>query len=194
MSVGRPKSFDEQEVLQKAMDLFWLHGYEGIGLTDLLKGMGISRQSLYDTFGNKRGLFVRVIEHYRSTQLSEALALLQREGSPLENVKDVLRFFEVLAVDQRCRGCLVANSIVEVGPHDEELSALLAETLGLLQQGIQDALQEARRRGELAASKSPPELSRALTNAMVGLVILGKLREERGAIRDIFAGTLSMLD
>jgi TetR/AcrR family transcriptional repressor of nem operon len=194
VSVGRPKSFDEEEVLERAMDLFWLHGYEGIGLSDLLKGMGISRQSLYDTFGSKRGLFVRVIEHYRSTQLSRALALLERDGPALESVKAVMRFFESLATDPRCRGCLVANTIVEVGPHDEELSGLLTETLGLLQKSIQRGLERAQAEGDLPATKSPEQLARALTNAMMGLVIVGKLRSERETVRDIFSGTLSMLD
>ena len=104
MKAGRPKAFDETEVIERAMDVFWLKGYEATGLTELLECMGISRQSLYDTFGNKRGLFLRVIDHYRSTQLSLALGLLEREGSRIDNVKAVVHFFEELALDARCRG------------------------------------------------------------------------------------------
>ena len=78
---------------------------------------------------------IRSIEHYRATQLTQALALLEREGSRIENVKSVVRFFERLATDKRCRGCLVANTLVEMGPHDEEIASLLHETLGLLQKG-----------------------------------------------------------
>ena len=193
MMAGRPKQFDEQEVLDRAMELFWLRGYEGLGLSELLEHMGISRQSLYDTFGSKRELFIRAVEHYRATRLSQALALLEREGSPVENVKAVLHFFEELALDGRCRGCLVANALVEMGPHDEEIAALLGETLELLRKGIEEALQEARERGELSESKSPPELSRALTNAILGLAVMGKLSMRESEIRDIYAGTLSML-
>jgi TetR/AcrR family transcriptional repressor of nem operon len=194
MRAGRPKSFDEREALESAMQLFWVRGYEGTALAELLEAMGISRQSLYDTFGNKRELFIRVIQHYRDTQLAKALALLQQEGSPLENVKAVVRFFERLAADQRHCGCLVANALVEVAPHDEEIADLLQDTLALLQSSVQRTLKQAQEAGELAAGKSPPQLSRALTNAMLGLAVTGKLRLGPAMLRDIYAGTLSMLD
>jgi TetR/AcrR family transcriptional repressor of nem operon len=192
--VGRPKEFDERVALERAMNLFWQRGYAAVGLSDLLDEMRISRQSLYDTFGNKRELFIRTIQHYRSTQLAQALALLEREGSPIGNVKEVVRFFEHLASDARCRGCLVANALVEVGPHDAEIAALLGETLDLLRKSLQRALRRAQERGELPAGKSPLELSRALTNAMLGMAVTGKLRLGRSALRDIYSGTLSMLD
>lgn len=193
MGAGRRKEFDEREVLERAMNLFWLHGYEGVGLSELVRTMGISRQSLYDTFGSKRGLFIRAIEHYRATQLAQALVLLEREGSPLENVKDVLRFFERMASDRRCRGCLVANALVEMGPHDEEIATLLRQTLGLLERGVWRSLCEAQERGELSRERSPREISRALMNSMIGLVVSGKLRPGRAALRDVYAGTLALL-
>lgn len=192
--MGRRKEFDENVVLERAMNLFWERGYTALGLAELLTAMGISRQSLYDTFGSKRQLFIRTIEYYRATQLAAALALLEREGSPLENVKDVMRFFEGLASDSRCRGCLVANALVEVGPHDEEIAGLLGETLELLRTSIEKALQQAQQRSELPAGRSPLELSRALTNAMVGMAVTGKLRLGASALREIYAGTLSLLD
>lgn len=194
MPAGRPKGFDEREALERAMQLFWLRGFEPVSLTELQREMGISRQSLYDTFGNKRGLFIRSIEHYRSTQLTQALALLEREGSRVENVKEVVRFFERLASDTRCRGCLVANALVEVGPHDPEIGDLLRETLELLQGSIERALAEAKERGELGASKSPEQLSRALTNAAMGMAVTGKLSGSSAALSDICTGTLAMLD
>jgi TetR/AcrR family transcriptional repressor of nem operon len=191
---GRPRSFDEEEVLERAMELFWLRGYEPLGLSELLEHMQISRQSLYDTFGSKRQLFIRSIEHYRATQLIRALALLEREGSRVENVKAVVRFFERLATDRRCRGCLVANALVEMGPHDEEIAAMLRETLGLLQKALHRALGEAQARGELSPAKDPLELSRALMNALIGLSVTGRVRMGRATIRGIYSGTLSMLD
>jgi TetR/AcrR family transcriptional repressor of nem operon len=194
MPGGRPKEFDETEVLERAMQHFWSRGYEGAALADLLDAMGISRQSLYDTFGNKRQLFIRAIEHYRAVYLSRALALLRADGSQVENVKSTMRFFERLASDRRCRGCLVANALVEVAPHDEEIATLLEETLDLLEAEVRKALERARSRGELGKGKSPRVLSRALTNAMIGLAASGKLRRGPATFRDIYAGTLAVLD
>ena len=191
--MGRPKSFVESDALEKALDLFWQRGYNGVGLTELLDSIGIARQSLYDTFGNKRQLFVRTIEHYRDTRLAGALALLERDGSPIQNLKDLMRFFERLALDKRARGCLVANSLVELGPHDPEIRELLAQTLGLLEKSITKALRRAQRAGEVPADRSPRAIARALTNALIGMAVTGKLAQSRSTVEDIYAGTLTML-
>ena len=191
--MGRPKTFSERDAIEKALDIFWQRGYRGVGLTELLTGMGIARQSLYATFGNKRQLFIRTIQHYGDTRLAGALALLERDGSPTRNVKDVVRFFERLALDKRARGCFVANSLVEIGPHDREISALLAQTLGALETAILKALRRARRLGELPPGRSPRALARALTNALIGLAVTGKLGQSKAAVDDIYTGTLAML-
>jgi TetR/AcrR family transcriptional repressor of nem operon len=191
--MGRPKSFSEKEALEKALDVFWQRGYQGVGLSELLDEMGIARQSLYDTFGNKRQLFIKTIEHYRDTRLASALALLERDGSPVQNVKDVVRFFEQLALDKRARGCFVANSLVEVGSQDSEIRELLAQTLGLLENSISKALRRARRAGELSAVRSPRAIARALTNALIGMAVTGKLGQNKSTVQDIYTGTLTML-
>jgi TetR/AcrR family transcriptional regulator, transcriptional repressor for nem operon len=191
--MGRPKSFSEKEALEKALDVFWQRGYQGVGLTELLDEMGIARQSLYDTFGNKRQLFIKTIEHYRDTRLASALALFERDGSPVQNVKDVVRFFEQLALDKRARGCFVANSLVEVGSQDSEIRELLAQTLGLLENSISKALRGAQRAGELPAGRSPRAIARALTNALIGMAVTGKLGQNKSTVQDIYTGTLTML-
>jgi TetR/AcrR family transcriptional repressor of nem operon len=144
--------------------------------------MNDSRKGFHETFGNKRDLYVRAIEDCRDHQLAQALALLEREGSPLGNVRSVVRFFEKRAADAPSRGCLLANAFVEMCPHDEEVAELLRGVMELLREGLERSLHDARAVGELARGKSPERLSWALTNAMVGLAVTG------------YAGTLSMLD
>lgn len=191
--MGRPKGFSESGALEKALEVFWQRGYRGVGLTELLKEMGIARQSLYNTFGNKRQLFIKTVEHYRNTRLASALALLERDRSPIQNVKDVVRFFEQLALDKQARGCLVANSLVEVGSQDPEIRELLAQTLGLLEKGILKALRTAQRAGEFPAGRSPRAVARALTNALIGMAVSGRLGQSRSTVEDIYTGTLTML-
>ncbi|MFI5316903.1 MAG: TetR/AcrR family transcriptional regulator [Myxococcota bacterium] len=191
--MARTRGFSADDALEKALDVFWQRGYQGVGLTELLVEMGIARQSLYDTFGNKRQLFIKTIEHYRDTRLAAGLALLERPGSPVQNVKDLVRFFEQLALDKRARGCFVANSLVELGGQDPEIRTLLAEILGLLEKSIQKSLSRAVRAGELPASRSPREIARALTNALIGMAVTGKLGHSKAAVQDIYTGTLAML-
>ena len=193
MRAGRPRGFDEGEALERAMQLFWSRGYENTKLADLLSEMQISRQSLYDTFGNKRALFLRTIEHYKGTQLSQALALLERDRPPLENVTAVVHFFRELASDDRCRGCLVANALVEMAPRDAEIAAVLGETLDLLQSALEGALSQAQAQGALGPAKSPRTLSLAITNAMLGMAVTGKLEGRRANLGEIYDGTLALL-
>ena len=194
MSKGRLRTFDEQIVLDRAMQLFWLRGYEGTSLSQLVDAMGISRQSLYDTFGNKRALFLRTLEHYQKTQLVEGLALLTRDGSPVENVKALLRFFDALARDSRARGCFVANTLVELGPHDAEIAAVVRGILATLQGAIEANLIDAKRAGELAPHKQPDELAAALLNAVLGIAVAGRLAHDPNESPLVLAGTLRMLD
>ncbi len=175
------------------MDYFWAHGYRNAGVTDLLKHLGLGRQSLYDAFGSKRGLYLRAIAHYRSHRLAGVLAILEREGPPLKNVREAVNFFKKLALDKDMRGCFVANALLEAGSDDEELSSFLQETLGLLEAGYRKALTEAKRRGELNEDKSPRAIARALTNASIGLAVTGRLGQGKAAVSDIYEGTLSML-
>jgi len=194
VTAGRPRQFRREDALERAMQHFWRCGYESTSLPELLKAMGIARQSLYDTFGSKRALYISAIEHYRATQLSQAVMLLGREDSPIENVRAVVRFFHKLAADATCRGCFVANAIVEVGSRDPELERLLSDTLELLRRGIEGALRKAQARGELGRRKSPRQLSRALTNALIGMAVTGRLEGRRAELHGIYTGTLSMLD
>jgi TetR/AcrR family transcriptional repressor of nem operon len=193
MTAGRPIQFRREDALERAMQHFWRFGYQAASLPDLLKAMGISRQSLYDTFGSKRALYLSAIERYRGDKIGQALALLEREGSPIENVRAAVRFFPKMAAAAGCRGCLVASAIVELGSRDPELSRLLNDTLEALRRGFESALRKAQVAGELAPGKSPRQLSRALTNAVMGIAVTGKLDPGSAELRDIYTGTLSML-
>lgn len=180
-------------MLEKAMNLFWMHGYQGIGLSGLCSGMGISRQSLYDTFGDKRTLFIRSIQHYRSTLLTQLLQLLADPATPLENVRKVMGYFECRVAANDFRGCLVANTLVELGQHDKEIANLLEDTLGLLEKGLRTALQNAQKAGELAVDRDTKLLSRTLTNTFLGMAVSSRLSTHREAVKDVFQGVLVSL-
>ncbi|NEO92378.1 MAG: TetR/AcrR family transcriptional regulator, partial [Moorea sp. SIO3G5] len=89
--VGRKLEFDREEALEKAMDLFWSKGYNATGLNDLLKHMGIQRQSLYNTFGSKHALFLEAVQNYGQTVVCCIEQRLNEPGSPLENIRNLIR-------------------------------------------------------------------------------------------------------
>jgi len=110
--MARQKEFNREEVLHKAMEVFWTRGYEGASIQDLVKHMGINRQSIYDTFGDKHSLFLQSLDRYREIQAPKVFAVLERPGSVKENLRQL--FEEVIAralSAEGRRGCFVGNSM-----------------------------------------------------------------------------------
>ncbi len=120
MTLGRPKEFDRKEALESAMEVFWAKGFADASVRDLLDGMGINRGSMYDTFGDKRALFLAAIDHYRQKVAGPLVEALFAPGSPLENIRKTLCRLAEAAGTKECRGCLITNVTVEIAPHDPE--------------------------------------------------------------------------
>lgn len=196
MPLGRPKTFREVDVLEPAMRLFWRLGYERVTLTQLTRTMGIARQSLYDTFGDKRRLFIQTLYHYRTHYLAPILEALDQDRAPyLDQIRTAVTTFQCMALNDDQPGCFVANTLLDLsGSADDDLRALLSETLGLLECSLHRTLIRARHAGELTPKKEPRILSRALTNSLIGMAALSKLHPSKDVISDIYAGTLRILD
>jgi TetR/AcrR family transcriptional regulator, transcriptional repressor for nem operon len=113
MSRGPDKQFDRDVALAKAMQVFWARGYEAASLSQLLEQMGIGRKSLYDTFGNKRSLFFKALEHYAQTQIKSMREQLLQAGSPLANLERVLKTLLQVHSQPGSHGCLLGTSIAD---------------------------------------------------------------------------------
>lgn len=89
--MARTKDFDENEVLAKAIQLFWYKGYNGTSMQDLVDSLGISRSSLYDTYTDKHTLFIKALESYQNTGAAKIQAIVDHSGSAKETVKKTAR-------------------------------------------------------------------------------------------------------
>ena len=189
--VGRPKEFDEEEALKRAMEVFWSHGYEATSVQDLLDAMGINRGSLYGTFGDKHALFTAAIDHYGRTVTRGIEDLLDGSGSPLGNIRKLLGRMAVLAADDKCRGCLATNTVIELAPHDPKVAEAVKSLLLRVEKAFQRALERAVECGELSGDVNPRALARFLSCTLQGLVVMGKAEAGRSTIKDIVSVTLS---
>src|SRR5258705_9051265 len=118
-SVARPRSFDEEHVVDRAMELFWTKGYEATSVSDLTAELGVHPGSLYRTFGDKHALFLRALARYRETQARALAPALLAGGPALPRVRAVLvGFIELAAEQEDPPGCLVANTGGELLPRD----------------------------------------------------------------------------
>src|ERR1700712_1775977 len=115
--MARTKDFDENEVLTKAIQLFWHKGYNGTSMQDLVDGLGISRSSLYDTYTDKHTLFVKALESYQNTAAGKIQEIISTSTSAKKTVRKLLELAtNDLLCDKQQKGCFMVNAEVEVAP------------------------------------------------------------------------------
>ena len=171
------------EALEKAMNLFWLKGYESASLQDLLEAMGIGRQSLYDTFGDKRSLFLAALDRYFDG-FDELANQVEDPNASLENLH---RLFVAkagsLASPAPRKGCLIVNSALSAASTDEEISTRISAFIRRGEEALRVALAQALERGELEPNADPEVLARHLTCVLQGLAVLAKGGYSQGDLR-----------
>jgi TetR/AcrR family transcriptional repressor of nem operon len=173
--VARPKAFDRDVALDKAMRSFWRTGFAATTAQDLVDSMGLGRGSLYNAFVSKEQLFHAALRRYDETQASGQEDLLAQEGSIHERIRMLL----MTVVDEETsqsgpRGCLAVNAAVELADRNPEVRELVRAVFERMENALRDAIDAAQRAGEIAADDSPRELARYVLNAMYGLRVLGK--------------------
>lgn len=177
------------------MHAFFVRGYEGTSLAHLEEATGLGRQSLYGAFGDKRALFERVVEHYFQTQLKPGLIdILDAPGSGLENIERLLTLMEQVAIGEHFNGCLVGNSIAELGVIDKDTAELLARKLGLIEEALVRALRRAQKDGEVRASLDVRGTARSLLALVQGLSVVARVNRERAFVRSVLQSARRLLE
>jgi TetR/AcrR family transcriptional repressor of nem operon len=193
MTIGRPTEFDRQEALEKSMDLFWRNGYAATSLAELIEEMGIGRQSLYNTFGDKHSLFIEAAKHYINSNGQHILNVLQADGSPVGNIRKMLEQVIEFLVSGECRGCLVTNSIVELAPHDEEVHKIVLLMVKRVEKTLQATLDRAVEAGEISVQTDTRAMARFFNSTVHGLVVLGKSSASRSVLKDVVKVAMTTL-
>lgn len=191
--MARNKEFDENEVLRKAMELFWIQGYEKTSMQDLVKYMGIHRRSLYDTFGDKHTLFIKALEHYNEIIRSRT----ENKVNQLESVKDAIRqLFEMVIVrdNQQIIGCLTVNTAVELSLHDDQAAEKVLESFSETELLLNKLVLRGQQSGEISKHLDAKKTSEFLHNSLVGLRVMTKTTDDIEKLNNVIGITLSVLD
>jgi TetR/AcrR family transcriptional repressor of nem operon len=191
--VARPRTFDEDEVLEGAVEIFREKGFDGTSVPEITSRLGICRQSLYSAFGDKRTLYLRALERWGEREIDAKLDLLAADGSPLENVRTVVRGVAGLATQCPSEGCLTAIGIVETRD-DPDARAVLHDQVKRLEDGFRGALARARDLGEIRPDARPGRLARALVTTMYGIGLLARLEGSGPRIGDAVSVLLDVID
>ena len=187
--MARPRGFDEEEVLRAARDAFWQRGYAATSTADLLEATGLGKSSLYAAFGDKRSLFLRILDGYDADALEGVRSVL---AGPDEGAVDRLRAFLHSAAGTgraakatAARGCLLARSTAESGPEDDDVRERAQRTYGTMEELLEEAVRQAQRAGELSVDSDPAAQARLLLATHRGLEALGRSGTPPSTLREI---------
>jgi len=177
---GRPREFDVEAAVERAMDVFWSRGYHGTALPDLLRATRLSRGSLYAAFGDKHSLFLRSLDRY----IADALARMELEFDPRKDPIDGLRAYLTGYVERTSgangrRGCLLVATAMEMAGHDAEIGRRVASFFRAMERRVADALSRAKVAGKLVDGVEPLSAARILVCFVEGLRVTGKTAPAR---------------
>ncbi len=177
------------------MGAFFQRGYEGTSVSDLEAATGLGRQSLYGAFGDKRALFNRVVDHYFDVALKPGiLDVLDAPGSARETIDRLLTLLEQAALAPDFGGCLVGNTVAELGVVDAATAALLARKLELIEESLFRALRRAKRAGEVRADLDPRSTARALLALAQGLSVVARVNRNQSFVTSVIQNARRLLD
>ncbi len=170
----RPREFDRDEALQRAMEIFWSRGFAATSTDDLLQAMNIGRQSLYNAFGDKRTLYLEALSAYQRKTTSGHLRRLSDPASALEGIRALL--MGLIAEDDRvrCLGCMGVGSVGEFGTTDAVLMEQRAKVGAALGTRITERIREGQAGGEVDNGLDAGEASAFIQVTMTGLQLAAR--------------------
>ena len=182
--MARPREFDRDAAVQRAMTVFWRKGYAATSTDDLLHAMNIGRQSMYDTFGDKHRLYLEALERYQQDSIAENIKRLRSTASPLAGIEALV--VGIIASDKstRERGCMGVGSIGEFGNTDPNLVTLRARSGGAQHQALIERLRHAQAANEIGASVDIELAARFVETTMFGLQVAAKAGASLQSLRD----------
>lgn len=192
--MARTKQFDQQAVVDKAIAVFTATGYHGTSAQDLVEALGLSRSSLYDTFGDKQGLFLHALQQYNRQSFGAVIELLTHTREPLATLQFL--FAEAVALNVRCGaqgGCLIVNSAMEREALDPAVGTLVQQSLQAVQEAFVVALDRGQRAGTISTRHSARALAGSLHTTLMGLRVMAKAGASQETFEDVVRLALSLL-
>ncbi len=191
----RVKLFDENEVLNKATELFWKKGYHATSIQDLVSFLGINRGSLYDTYGGKKELFDKAFRLYRTNNSNGITAFLEGQN---EVKKGFRKLFEIginkSVSDKDQKGCFVVNTTTELLPGEEEMLKIIQDNKKVFEGIFYAFLLKGQKNGEIPKGKNVKNISSLFYTFYNGLKVVAKVETNPKELMNSVDEILMLLD
>lgn len=191
--MARPRAFDPDVTLTRAMMVFWERGYFNTSVDDIVSATGVSRYGLYDIHENKRGLFLAALDHYDETVFRPMLAPVEKPDAALAEIRGYFAMLLSYARKPGAIGCLMCSTASEVAPFDEDVAARVGSFRDKARRAFRRALANARRKDEIGAGIDPARHADFLTGALQTVWLLARSSAGPRTIANHIAVTLATL-
>ncbi len=191
----KTKQFDEAAVLEKARNVFWKKGYNGTSMDELVKATGLSRSSIFDSFGDKHGLYMKALQHY---QQEKRQSLVEGIPSAFSSRKKISWIFQNSIAQALCdrqrKGCFMVNTTTELANIDSSMNKIVNANMEAMEEIFHTLVKEGQAAGDINKKFSAKALARNLFSSFNGLTIIGQTRPDKELLEDIAKVALSVLD
>jgi TetR/AcrR family transcriptional repressor of nem operon len=193
--MARPREFDEDGVLDAAVQCFWTKGYEGASTRELAASMGIAGASLYNAFGDKPALYRRALARYVEQNFQDRVRRIDGRLPPLEAIGAF--FEEIIArslADERRQGCMIVNTAFEAAFHDDAAQAAITDVMKQIEAFFRRAVEAGQADGAITKAETADDLARLLLAALLGIRVLARVRPERELLEGIVRPVMNLLE
>lgn len=183
--MGRNRKYDRQDVLEKAMHLFWRNGFQATSISEVAQATGMNTASMYKEFGDKDGLFANTLDHYRGNVISPRFEMLSREP----NLNGVFKFLQNVvtgASRDEYKGCLMMNHMAQRHAISSEAAEMIDDFCAAMESHLEAAFRGAQAAGELPEDKDPAALASYVMCCVHGLVLYGRHQKKKAEIPKLY--------
>jgi TetR/AcrR family transcriptional regulator, transcriptional repressor for nem operon len=190
----RPREFDEDAVLDAAVECFWARGYGATSVRDLIESTGITGASLYNAFGDKRAIYHKALDHYVSRSVLDRIGRCEQ----LPPRRAITEFFTEIIKrsieDRQRRGCMMVNAAVDVAPHDPEFRGIVASVLVRIEKFFLERVRAGQADKTIAGSIPAEDVARHLLGVLIGIRVLARVRPEPKLLKGVVTSALAALE
>ncbi|HEY6899453.1 MAG TPA: TetR/AcrR family transcriptional regulator, partial [Puia sp.] len=181
-------------LLDKAVNLFWRKGYYATSAQDLVDELGISRSSLYDTYTDKRNLFLEALKTYQRVRTNAVLSLAEHSTDAAQTIRQIFQnIIQESSADEVAKGCFMVNTSVELSGQDEGINELVAQNNKSVEDALTRLVRKGQADGQFSTKSTPRAFARFLFSSISGLRVAARSGSDRKVLNDIVDVTLSAL-
>ena len=175
---------NHDEVIERAMNLFWQRGYKKTSVEDLIQGAGVNRFNLYERFGGKHGLYLKALDKYRDDVFLKRMDKIDEHENALVGIQEYFESLEEFLIDSKGNfTCLMMNSQIELVPKDSKVTKKVTFYFKKMEETFKKALSRAKRAGTIPEDINISDMAKFLTGSAQGMCVMSKSKNANNFLK-----------